>query len=540
MKKSFFILFMVLALGLTMSHNVIGAQRTVNSAGDDGTTSGTLRKEISDATSGDEIIFSVTGTISLSPSLGQLSINKQLTITGPGASSLAISAAASNSRVFYIQSGGNVTISGLTISNGKAANGDVGNPNYATAAADGDNGNDGSNAANNTNGNPGDAGGAGTNGSTGGTGTNGQNGGGILNEGILTLVECILTSNAAGNGGSGGNGQDGGNGGDGGNGSEGGVCVSISPSGGAGGDAGDAGDGGNGGTGGNGGHGGAIYNSNSSTLTVQDCTISSNSAGTAGTGGTGGTAGTAGTPGDGGKGGSAAPTTCLDGGIGGVAGNGGAGGNSGKGGAGGTGGSGGGIYNASTGLLTIRIKNPTGNSVGTSTDGSSGSYTNGTNAGNPGQGGTGGNMGGCTNADGAGGATGTGGSAGIFQDPLTGGGDGSGGNGISFYTDPGYILVAKLASFNASKTKDKTVELKWKTLAEPDNAGFHILRSDDKNGPYEQITSYLILAKGDATGGGKYSYTDGDVEEGVYFYQLESVDYKGNTEVFGPVKVTVK
>ncbi len=540
MKKTFFILFMVLALGLTMGANQATAQIVTSTADDN--TNGTLRKEIADTGSGGTVdCTGVTGSINLDSDLGALFIQKQLTITGPGQGNLSISGAGS-SRVFVIYSTGDATISGLTIRDGKPSNGVTGEPNHTAGerATDGTAGTAGGSGTLGNPGSSGDPGGAGTDGAVGGDGTDGQHGGGIFNMGTLSLVNCTLTDNAAGDGGDGGRGQDGGNGGIGGNGGEGGAGSTsnvASPSGGAGGAGGKAGNGGNGGTGGTGGDGGAVYNEG--TLYVTDCSITSNSSGNAGTGGNGGAGGAAGggNGGNGGLGGSAVYNSCAIGGNGGTAGSGGKGGDSGKGGQGGAAGSGGGIYNAAAGLLTIKSAMPTGNSLGTSSAGLQGSNSTG---GNPGLQGTGGfGDSGCQTSDGNQGTAGSNGTTGSLLGDLGAGASGSGTNGISAST-PAYVLVAKLASFNVSKTKDKTVELKWKTLAEPDNAGFHILRSDDKNGPYEQITSYLILAKGDATGGGKYSYTDGDVEEGVYFYQLESVDYKGNTEVFGPVKVTVK
>jgi len=75
----------------------------------------TLREAIYTASTGDTIDFSVTGTLTLT--LGHLTIDKNLTISGPGAGSLSIWAASSN-RVFYIDSGADVTISGVTITNG--------------------------------------------------------------------------------------------------------------------------------------------------------------------------------------------------------------------------------------------------------------------------------------------------------------------------------------------------------------------------------------------------------------------------------------
>src|SRR5436305_535561 len=66
------------------------------------------------AASRDPIDFSVTGAITLTS--GELLVDKSVTITGPGAASLAVDGNAA-SRVFHISAGKTATISGLTIRN---------------------------------------------------------------------------------------------------------------------------------------------------------------------------------------------------------------------------------------------------------------------------------------------------------------------------------------------------------------------------------------------------------------------------------------
>ena len=95
------------------------ATQTVTSLADDGSP-GTLRSAIATAASGDTIAFNVTGTIVLAQ--GQLTISKNLAVSGPGASQLTISGN-NLSRVFEISSGSAVSISGVTVANGNALNG---------------------------------------------------------------------------------------------------------------------------------------------------------------------------------------------------------------------------------------------------------------------------------------------------------------------------------------------------------------------------------------------------------------------------------
>jgi len=80
---------------------------------------GSLRQALADANTGDTIdLTGLSGAITLTS--GQLDITKAVTITGPGASALTISGNGA-SRVFSMDvslSGGTVTISGLTITDG--------------------------------------------------------------------------------------------------------------------------------------------------------------------------------------------------------------------------------------------------------------------------------------------------------------------------------------------------------------------------------------------------------------------------------------
>ena len=101
----------ICAVGTSAYANII----TVTNTNDSG--AGSLRQALSDANDGDTIEFAVTGTIGLTT--GELLVDKSITISGPGANNLAIDGNAKN-RVFHV-TGGNVTISGLTITNGNAS-----------------------------------------------------------------------------------------------------------------------------------------------------------------------------------------------------------------------------------------------------------------------------------------------------------------------------------------------------------------------------------------------------------------------------------
>jgi photosystem II stability/assembly factor-like uncharacterized protein len=81
---------------------------------------GSLRGQIGAAASGDTIVFdsSLRGTIALTS--GELDLTGNLTIQGPGAANLTVSGG-NTQRIFHVEPGANVTISGLTIANGHAS-----------------------------------------------------------------------------------------------------------------------------------------------------------------------------------------------------------------------------------------------------------------------------------------------------------------------------------------------------------------------------------------------------------------------------------
>lgn len=88
---------------------------TVTNTNDSGPSS--LRQALANADDGDTINFTVTGTIGLTS--GELLVDKNVTISGPGTASLAVDGNAT-SRVFHIGPGKTVSISGLTLTNGSA------------------------------------------------------------------------------------------------------------------------------------------------------------------------------------------------------------------------------------------------------------------------------------------------------------------------------------------------------------------------------------------------------------------------------------
>jgi Bacterial Ig domain/Right handed beta helix region/Immunoglobulin I-set domain len=177
---------------------------TVTSILDDG-SAGTLRFELNKVCDGGVVNFQagLTGTITLTT--GQLEIDKNVTVTGPGAAVITVTAN-NTGRVFNVQSGKTATISGLTVAGGNVLNanqGGLGGGIYvnSTAGLTLTNCVVSGNKALDTNG----AGGGAYNGGTLillGTTFNGNQstleGGAIRNDGTLSLTDSTLDNNTAG------------------------------------------------------------------------------------------------------------------------------------------------------------------------------------------------------------------------------------------------------------------------------------------------------------------------------------------------------
>lgn len=101
-----------------------------------------------------------------------------------------------------------------------------------------------------------------------------------------------------------------------------------------------------------------------------------------------------------------------------------------------------------------------------------------------------------------------------------------------------YPLPVALSSFTATGS-DGLVTLEWTTQSEWDNQGFHLYRREQASRSFERITQELIPGAGNSSGPRNYSWLDRRVENGhTYWYQLESVDFQGETRRHGPVSAT--
>ncbi|HHJ53524.1 MAG TPA: hypothetical protein ENJ89_10045, partial [Caldithrix abyssi] len=103
-------------------------------------------------------------------------------------------------------------------------------------------------------------------------------------------------------------------------------------------------------------------------------------------------------------------------------------------------------------------------------------------------------------------------------------------------------LPVELSSFVAN-ARPLGIELTWATQSEVNNAGFIVERSLNEQGPYDELASFrtdsTLEGLGNSSFGQNYSYLDTEISDGVtYWYKLVDVDFAGQRNEHGPVKVT--
>ena len=96
---------------------------------------------------------------------------------------------------------------------------------------------------------------------------------------------------------------------------------------------------------------------------------------------------------------------------------------------------------------------------------------------------------------------------------------------------PGYReggpLPVVLSHFQSVRTAAGVV-IRWTTESSVDNAGFNLLRSESRSGPFTKINPALIAGSGTTGESSAYVFTDGAAKPGVvYYYRLEEVSFGG-------------
>jgi len=110
------------------------------------------------------------------------------------------------------------------------------------------------------------------------------------------------------------------------------------------------------------------------------------------------------------------------------------------------------------------------------------------------------------------------------------------------YINPSdYSLPVEMTSIVATASRERGVVVGWRVESETDCAGFHVLRSLESDGNYDQITpdAAMISGRGNASEAKDYEFVDRNVETGkVYWYKIVEVSTDGKRETYGPISVT--
>ncbi len=100
-----------------------------------------------------------------------------------------------------------------------------------------------------------------------------------------------------------------------------------------------------------------------------------------------------------------------------------------------------------------------------------------------------------------------------------------------YRTEGGEILPVTLSQFNPQINQDGSVVISWITESEVDNAGFNILRSNAKNGPFVRVNPKLIQGAGTTGERNEYTWTDTAANPNIeYYYQIEDVSFAGTKQ----------
>ena len=107
---------------------------------------------------------------------------------------------------------------------------------------------------------------------------------------------------------------------------------------------------------------------------------------------------------------------------------------------------------------------------------------------------------------------------------------------------PGYRrggpLPVTLSHFRAERTEAGNVAIKWVTESALDNAGFNLLRSQTKRGPFRIVNPVLIQGAGTTSERRAYTWTDKTTKpNAVYYYQLEEVSHAGDKQTLATVRL---
>ena len=113
------------------------------------------------------------------------------------------------------------------------------------------------------------------------------------------------------------------------------------------------------------------------------------------------------------------------------------------------------------------------------------------------------------------------------------------GSAYIYYNEPS--TPVELSAFTAVYTDGSSL-LQWTTQSESNNQGWNIYRSQTVLEDAVQINGYLIPGAGTTSEPTEYTYRDiyNLEENNTYYYWLESRSFSGDTDIHGPISLTIE
>ena len=92
-------------------------------------------------------------------------------------------------------------------------------------------------------------------------------------------------------------------------------------------------------------------------------------------------------------------------------------------------------------------------------------------------------------------------------------------------------LPVSLSKFRPERLDDGSIRIAWVTESELNNAGFNILRSEERDGEFKQINTKLIAGQGTTSERTTYTHIDTSAKPNVvYYYQIQDVSLDGQVQ----------
>ena len=107
---------------------------------------------------------------------------------------------------------------------------------------------------------------------------------------------------------------------------------------------------------------------------------------------------------------------------------------------------------------------------------------------------------------------------------------------FDFFNRDGAVIPVELTSFSAT-SNNQNVVLNWKTATETNNSRFVVERKSSSS-DYQAVGT--VQGKGTTTEISTYSFTDKNLNDGIYTYRLKQIDFDGTFSYSDEVEVTIE